>query len=81
VRGVIAGTERFSTRVIEGAPALRIISRVGVDFIDLDAAREHGIRVFTTPDARVRAVTEHTLTIIQGDVLKGVASKERGVLK
>ena len=41
----------------------RFISRygVGVDMIDLDAAREHGIRVANVPDYCVEEVASHTL--------------------
>ena len=64
-QGVIAGTEPFTRDVFAGARALRVISRVGVgtDSIDLAAARERGIRVFTTPDAATQAVAEHTLAL------------------
>lgn len=61
----IAGTELFTRRVIESAEALRIISRVGIgtDSIDLEAARKREITVFTTPEAPVQAVAEHTLAL------------------
>ncbi len=61
----IAGTEPFTRRVIESAEDLRIISRVGTgtDSIDLDTARRRGIAVFTTPEAPVQAVAEHTLAL------------------
>jgi D-3-phosphoglycerate dehydrogenase len=64
--GVIAGTERFSGRVIGLSRDLRVISRVGVgtDSIDLGAAREHGVSVLTTPDSVTQAVAEHTLALI-----------------
>ncbi|HTY52219.1 MAG TPA: NAD(P)-dependent oxidoreductase [Methanomicrobiales archaeon] len=64
--GVIAGTERFTGRVIGSSPDLKVISRVGVgtDSIDLAAAREHGVKVLTTPDSATQAVAEHTLALI-----------------
>jgi len=64
--GVIAGTEKFSGRVIGSSGDLRVISRVGVgtDSIDLVAARGKGIIVLTTPDAATQAVAEHTLALI-----------------
>ena len=66
VDGVIAGTEKFTRRVFESSPNLRVISRVGVglDSIDLDAAQEHGVIVVNTPDAPIQAVAEHTLALI-----------------
>jgi len=64
--GVIAGTEQFTGQVIRNSADLKVISRVGVgiDNIDMDAARTAGIRVMNTPDAPADAVAEHTLTLI-----------------
>jgi len=63
---VIAGTEEFSESVIESAPKLKAISRVGVgtDNINMKAAERNNIRIFNTPDAPVQAVAEHTLALI-----------------
>lgn len=63
---VIAGTERISRTVIDHAPQLKIISRVGVglDNIDLGAARERNITVLSTPHSPVTAVAEHTVALI-----------------
>ena len=48
---VIAGTETYSRSVMESAPNLKLISRVGIglDNVDLDAADEMGIKVSYTP--------------------------------
>lgn len=53
----------ISRRVIEQLTRCRFISRygVGVDMIDLDAARDHGIRVANVPDFCVEEVAAHTL--------------------
>lgn len=66
VQVAIAGTEPFTGKVIASAPDLRIISRVGTgtDSIDLEAARGRGILIFTTPEAPVQAVAEHTLALV-----------------
>lgn len=66
VQGVIAGTERFSSSVINQCSSLRIISRVGVgtDSIDLVATHSCGIRVATTPNSPGLAVAEHTLALL-----------------
>jgi D-3-phosphoglycerate dehydrogenase len=66
VRGVIAGTESFSSQVISSSPDLAVISRVGVgtDTIDMAAARNAGIKVMTTPQSPVFAVAEHTIGLI-----------------
>lgn len=66
VRGVIAGTEPFSRRLMDQCSSLEVISRVGVgtDSIDSAAAREHGIRILITPNSPVQSVAEHTLALI-----------------
>lgn len=58
--GVIAGTEPLNANVLGKASRLKAISRVGVglDNVDLDAAEQHGIRVFNTPDAVTDAAAE-----------------------
>lgn len=60
---LIAGTEPITRRVMEAAPKLKLISRVGIglDSVDLQAARELGIAVSYTPDAPAPAVAELTL--------------------
>lgn len=57
---LVAGTEPITRRVIESAPHLKLIARVGigVDNVDLIAAQEKGIRVTYTPDAPAPAVAE-----------------------
>src|SRR3990167_1123736 len=52
--GILAGTEPLTEDVFSNLPQLRAISRcgVGVDNIDLAAAKKRGIIVKTTPDAR-----------------------------
>jgi len=55
-----------SRRVIEQLTRCRVISRfgVGVDMIDLDAARDHGIRVANVPDYCVEEVAAHSLCFL-----------------
>ena len=55
---IIAGTEQISERVMNNATKLKHISRVGIglDSVDLLAARKEGIRVSYTPDAPTSAV-------------------------
>ena len=61
--GVIAGLEEYSAGVLKGLPSLRVISRcgIGLDNVDMMAARRMGIKVYTTPDAVTSAVAELTL--------------------
>ena len=57
---LIAGTEPITEHVMSCAPRLKLISRVGIglDSVDLIAARERGIGVCYTPDAPAPAVAE-----------------------
>jgi D-3-phosphoglycerate dehydrogenase len=63
---VIAGTEPITERVMERAPRLKLISRVGIglDNVDLLAAERRGIRVSYTPDAPAPAVAELTIGLM-----------------
>lgn len=63
VDALIAGTERLDRETLLCAPDLKIISRVGsgVETIDLEAARELGIAVATTPEPPAQAVAELAL--------------------
>lgn len=64
--GLIAGTEKITEKVLQNARYLKVISRygVGLDSIDLEAAKNRGIVVCTTPDAPTQAVAELTLASI-----------------
>lgn len=63
---LIAGTEPITDKVMEKAKCLKLISRVGIglDNVDLLAARRRGIQVSYTPDAPAPAVAELTLGLI-----------------
>ncbi len=63
---LIAGTEPITSKVMEAAPHLRLIARVGIglDSVDLIAARERGIQVAYTPDAPSPAVAELTVGLM-----------------
>ena len=52
--------------VLNAAPRLRLIQKigVGVNTIDLEAARRRGIAVCNLPGSNTRAVAEHTLGLI-----------------
>lgn len=64
--GLIAGTEKITAELLEKAPNLKVISRygVGLDNIDLEAAKKHGIIVRSTPESPSQAVAELTLALI-----------------
>ncbi len=63
VDGLVAGLEPLTRRVLAASPRLKAIARVGIgmDNVDLEAARDLGIRVSNTPDAPSRAVAEMTV--------------------
>ena len=63
---IIAGTEKITDKVMARGSALRLISRVGVglDGVDLAAARRRGITVCYTPEAPAPAVAELTLGLM-----------------
>jgi D-3-phosphoglycerate dehydrogenase len=65
--GVIVTTEPMSREFIGRLhPDVKIIGRagIGLDAIDLDAARERGIAVFHTPDYATEEVATHALAMI-----------------
>jgi len=64
--GMIAGTESLNRRVLSQLPRLKVISRcgVGIDNVDLDYAKEQGIKVFATPAAPTDAVAELAIGLI-----------------
>lgn len=70
---VIAGTEKYSEKVIKSTDTLKAISRVGVglDSIDLEFASAHNIKVYNTPNAPTVAVAEHTVALLL-DVCKNI---------
>ena len=63
---IIAGTEKISDKVMEKASNLKMISRVGIglDSVDLLAAKRHGIKVSYTPDAPAPAVIDLTMGLM-----------------
>jgi len=78
--GMIAGVEPLTRPVLEGAKSLKVISRcgVGLDSVDLMAARERSIEVFNTPGAPVVSVAELTLSLIL-NMLRKVAQADRSI--
>jgi D-3-phosphoglycerate dehydrogenase / 2-oxoglutarate reductase len=77
---LIAGTEPITARVMDAAPHLRLISRVGVglDSVDLAAARERKIHVSYTPEAPAPAVAELTVGLMLA-VLRGIGEADRNL--
>ena len=89
---LIAGTEELSRDILSKAPQLKVISRVGtgMDSVDLEAAKQLGIRVRNTPDGPTDAVAELTLGLMldccrhisksDRDIRQGVWQKQMGQL-
>ncbi len=63
---IIAGTEQITSKVMNHANNLKMISRVGMglDSVDLSAAKQCGIKVSFTPDAPAPAVAELTIGLM-----------------
>jgi phosphoglycerate dehydrogenase-like enzyme len=66
--GYIAGLDEITREVLQAADRLKVIARygVGVDNVDLSAARQKGIVVTNTPGANSSAVAELTIGLILG---------------
>jgi phosphoglycerate dehydrogenase-like enzyme len=62
----ITGLETLDERVFGALPDLRLISKygVGLDTIDLEAARRHGVAVRHTPGVNRQAVAELTIAFM-----------------
>lgn len=78
--GMIAGVEPLTRKALSGASGLRVISRcgIGVDSVDLIAAKEFCISVRNTPDAPAIAVAELTLGLMLA-MLRRVALADRKI--
>lgn len=77
---LIAGTEPITAAVMDRAPRLRLIARVGIglDSVDLIAARRREILVSYTPDAPAPAVAELTMGLILS-LLRSLSQADRGM--
>ena len=64
---IVRGASRVDSAVLATAsPRLRVVGRagVGVDNIDLDSARQHGVVVLAAPEATTDAVAELTMGLM-----------------
>lgn len=62
---IIRANGAVTRSIIEAAPKLKVIGRhgVGLDAIDLKAAKDHGIKVVYTPVANTESVAEHFVAL------------------
>ncbi|MFA4645782.1 D-2-hydroxyacid dehydrogenase [Pyrococcus kukulkanii] len=63
---IVRSKPKVTKKVIENAPKLKVIARagVGLDNIDVEAAKERGIEVVNAPGASSRSVAELTVGLI-----------------
>lgn len=80
VKVIVAGTEEIGAADIARAKNLRLIARVGIglDNVDLGAARDYGVAVSYTPDAPSPAVAELTIGLIL-DLARGITVADKAV--
>ncbi len=66
VDGYIAGLDEIDAAALAGASGLQVVARygVGVNNVDLEAARGRGIVVTNTPAANARSVAELTIALL-----------------
>ncbi|MGC4032102.1 MAG: phosphoglycerate dehydrogenase [Tepidisphaeraceae bacterium] len=66
IDGTICGDDRYTRRVIEAAPNLKIISKwgTGIDSIDAAACHDHGVRIGNTPNAFTVPVADSVLAYV-----------------
>lgn len=76
----VAGTEPITRAVLEKAPRLKIVARVGVglDSVDLEAAKDRGVIVAYTPEAPARSVVELTIGLLV-DLARSVTRADRAI--
>ena len=82
VVGMIAGIEPLTERILKSAHSLKVIARcgVGLDSVDLGAAKKLGIKVSNTPDAPTLPVAELTLAHML-NLLRGVSTANYNIHK
>ena len=78
--GIIAGTEPYTKGIIDDCRNLKVLSRVGVGFenVDIEACHQRGIIVTYTPDAPVQGVAELTFCQML-NLLRGTYISDRSV--
>ncbi|MBL6928231.1 MAG: phosphoglycerate dehydrogenase [Rhodospirillales bacterium] len=77
---LLAGVEPVTGKVMDGEPNLQLIARIGIgiDNVDLLAARKRGIPVTHTPDGPSPATAELTIALML-DTARGVGQADRAI--
>lgn len=75
-------TDKVDEKLMDASPNLKVISNmaVGVDNIDLEAAKKRGIAVKNTPDVLTESVAEHAALLILG-IARNVSQEDAFVKK
>jgi phosphoglycerate dehydrogenase-like enzyme len=62
----IRSSSKFTARVFEACPRLRLVSvwGTGTDHVDLAAAARHGVAITNTPGVSAISIAEHTLALL-----------------
>lgn len=82
--GVIAGDDQFTKKVLSKAKKLKVISKwgTGLDSIDINAAKKANIKVYNTPDAFSKGVSQLALgmiLVISRDILNTHLDLKSGI--
>ncbi len=66
IDGVISGDDQFTEKVLKKAKKLKVISKwgTGIDSIDKDACKKHGVKICNTPNAFTEPVADSILGYI-----------------
>ena len=66
IQGAIIGMDQWNEQVFQIAPKLKILARfgVGVDNVDLEAAKRHGVQVVNAAGLNANAVAELGVALI-----------------
>ncbi len=78
--GIIAGLEKYDSDLLEKLSGVKVISRcgIGVDNIDLNAAKRLGIAVKNTPDGPTQAVAELAIGLML-DTSRSISFMDRSL--
>src|SRR5207248_1472232 len=62
----IRSSQKFTARVFEACPRLRLVSvwGTGTDHVDLAAAARHGVTITNTPGVSAVSIAEHALALL-----------------
>lgn len=63
---IVRSRTKVTPKLLDAATNLKVVGRagVGVDNIDLKAAKEHGVTIVNTPESTTVSVAEHTFALL-----------------